>query len=422
MRLACSKPAEIISMKAIGHEEFNSLFKDGDLVYVAGISGEPAALVDALEPDCSLRFVQQPFGALNKTDFSLVGKDSIQESYFLTPALQDGFDEGRVKFVPMQLRALFDYLSSLQFDKALLLAAYDREGILRFAHNVDYIEAVLASAKTVVLEITSGFLAPCGSPEVPLDRVSYVLNSESAPITVSPVTIDAVSEQIAEHVASLIRDGDCLQIGVGAVPAAIMARLKNHNDLGFHGGLVDDGVMELVDNGNISGRRKAIDTGQHITGAALGSDALIEWLSSQESVVFRGTDYTHDAQTIRQLDGFTSVNSAVQVDLLGQVNGEMAGGRQISGTGGSVDFMRASKLSKGGRSIVALPSTAKKGSMSRIVPRVEMVTALRTDIDYVVTEFGIAHLRSAPLSERVEALIAIAHPDFRETLRSASDL
>ena len=409
-------------MKTIDRNEFNALFEDGELVYVAGISGEPTALVEALQPGCSLRFVQQPFGALNKTDLSLIGKDSVQESYFLSPALQDGFREGRVNFVPMQLRELFDHLSGLQFDKALLLAAYDKSGKLRFAHNVDYIEAILASATTVIVEISSGFLAPCGGMEVPVDRVAYAMDSETAPLTLAPVATDPVSEQIADYVASLIQDGDCLQIGVGAVPAAIMARLNDRNDLGFHGGLVDDGVMALVESGNINGHRKNIDTGLHITGAALGSDALIDWLSEEDSVVFRGTDYTHDAQVIRQLDSFISINSAVQVDLLGQVNGEMAGGRQISGTGGSVDFMRAAKLSKGGRSIVALPSTAKKGSMSRIVPRVEMVTALRTDIDYVVTEFGIAHLRSAPLSERVEALIAIAHPDFREKLRSASDL
>ena len=199
-----------------------------------------------------------------------------------------------------------------------------------------------------------------------------------------------------------------------------MARLDAHNDLGFHGGLIDDGVMRLIENGNINGRLKQVDPGVTATGAALGTEMLIEWLADQESVVFKGANYTHDAEVIRQLGCFVSVNGAVQVDLLGQVNGEMVGGRQISGTGGSVDFMRASKLSRGGRSIVALASTAKQGTISRIVPRVEMVTALRSDVDYIVTEFGVARLKDASLEERIASLVEIAHPDFRESLKDAA--
>ena len=147
--------------------------------------------------------------------------------------------------------------------------------------------------------------------------------------------------------AALIRDGDCLQTGIGAIPAAILNQLDGKNDLGMHGGLIDDGSMRLIENGNLTGARKALDTHKHVTGMALGSAELMAWLARRRDVVFRGANHTHEVSAIRQLDGFVSVNSAVEVDLFGQVNAEMAGGRQISGTGGSVDFMRAAKSVQG---------------------------------------------------------------------------
>ena len=149
---------------------------------------------------------------------------------------------------------------------------------------------------------------------------------------------------------------------------------------------------------------------------ALGDPDFNRWLADTPSVIFRGADYTHEVSIIRQLERFVSVNSAVEVDLFGQVNAEYAGGRQISGTGGSVDFMRAAKASKGGRSIVAMTATARGGTVSRIVPRVEMVTALRTDVDTVVTEFGVAEVKNLPTRARAEALISIAAPEFRDAL------
>ena len=181
--------------------------------------------------------------------------------------------------------------------------------------------------------------------------------------------------------------------------------------------MLDAGGRRLIDAGNVNGSRKAIDTGVHITGMALGDEALFDWLADQASVIFRGADHTHEVSAIAQLHDFVSINSAVEVDLFGQVNAEYAGGRQISGTGGSVDFMRAAKASKGGRSIVAMNATARGGSVSRIVPRVDMVTALRTDVDMVVTEYGVARLKNLPNRQRAAALIDIAAPQFRDTLR-----
>ena len=234
--------------------------------------------------------------------------------------------------------------------------------------------------------------------------------------------IDDVSKKIGEQIATLIKDGDCLQTGIGAVPAAMLANLCGRSDLGFHGGLMDDGVLALIRNGNMTGSRKAIDNGKHVLGMALGSEDLLDWLAHDplaESVVFKSANYTHEVSVIGQLDNFVSVNSAVEIDLMGQVNAEVAGSKQISGTGGSVDFMRSAKASSGGRSIVAMASTARGGTVSRIVPQVTLVTALRTDVDIVVTEFGIAELRNECLASRAERLIEIAHPEFRDELKAS---
>ena len=184
---------------------------------------------------------------------------------------------------------------------------------------------------------------------------------------------------------------------------------------------MDDGVMALIRNGNMNGSRKFLDKGKHVLGMALGSNGLLDWLARDElaeTVTFKSAQYTHEVGVISLLDNFVSVNSAVEIDLMGQVNSEVAGGKQISGVGGSVDFMRSAKASSGGRSIVALASTARGGSVSRIVPKVSLVSALRTDVDIVVTEFGIAELKNEPLASRKERLIAIAHPDFRDELKS----
>ena len=210
--------------------------------------------------------------------------------------------------------------------------------------------------------------------------------------------------------------GTASRRGIGAIPMAILAALGDRNDLGMHGGLIDDGGMALIEAGNVTGARKTVDPGKHVAGLALGSERLHEWLAGRPDVVFAGADHTHELGVIRRIDNFVSVNSAVEVDLFGQVNAEVAGGRQISGTGGAVDFMRGARASQGGRSIVAMNATARGGTVSRIVPRVEMATALRTDVDVVVTEFGVAELGTGTVEERVAALIAIAHPDFRDEL------
>lgn len=401
----------------INDKELRTLIKPGFTVYVGGSTNEPGGLLDQLVGLCELHFIQQPIAAVNKRDLSAIGSRCTQETYFLTPYLREGLALNRVKFIPMHMRSIYDHIASQPIDIALLLAARDINGELRFGLNSDYISAALKASHTVIVEVSEAFISPIGSPLV-AEQADY-LYASNTPATIFPNTeIDQVSKTIGQIAASLIRDGDCIQTGIGAVPAAILSGLSNKNDLGLHSGIIDDGAMQLITAGNMNGRCKTIDQNRAIVGMAMGGEKLHSWLSRESSVQFRSANYTHEMSVIQQLDNFVSINSAVEIDLYGQVNAEVVNGQQISGTGGSVDFMRAAKSSNGGRSIVALSSTARKGSLSRIVPKVEMVTALRTDVDLVVTEFGVANLKSASLAERKEALIAIAHPDFRDQLNA----
>ena len=394
-----------------------SSLQAGQRIFVAGSSNEPTGLLEQMRdadlPE-GLHFVQFPLAGYNQTDFTAWHPSFEMTTVFMTSHLK-GADKGRLHFVPMQMRAVYDYLLS-GIDVALIQVARGHDAKLRLGPNVDFAEAALASARFVLAEVNEGFTAPAGCPAIEASRLDATVTTRRPLFELPRPTIDAAARKIGRHVAGLIADGDCLQTGIGAIPAAILGELGDKNDLGLHGGLIDDGGMHLVRDGIVNGSNKPTDKGLHIAGMALGSRELIDWVAETPSVQFKGANYTHEVAVIRQLTQFVSINSAVEVDLLGQVNAEVAGGRQISGTGGSVDFMRAAKASPGGRSIVAMNATARGGEVSRIVPKVDVVTALRTDVDIVVTEFGVAELQGRDLGERARALAAIAAPEFRDQL------
>jgi 4-hydroxybutyrate CoA-transferase len=399
--------------------ELGALLRPGQRIFVAGSSNEPsgvlALLRDMTLPE-RLEFIQFPLAGFNREDFTTYAPDARFTTFFMTPQLQSA-DPRRLQFLPMQMRRVYDYLAH-DVDVVLLQVARGADGRLRLGPNVDFLGAALAGAAVVIAELNEAIVAPAGCPPIDEGRIDLLVPTRRDLHEMPAPAADAVAETIAALVAAEIGDGACIQTGIGAIPAAILARLRDKNDLGLHGGLIDDGGMALIRNGNVTGLRKEIDRGVHITGMALGSRGLLDWLAQTPTVQFRGADCTHETSVIGQLSRFVSVNSAVEVDLYGQINAEVAGGRQISGTGGSVDFMRAARASAGGRSIVAMTATARGGTVSRIVPKVELVTALRTDVDVVVTEYGVARLREAPVRARAEALVEIAAPQFRDELRS----
>ena len=394
-----------------------SLFRSGQRVFVAGSANEPTALLAALEQmdlPTDLHYLQFPIPGYNRTDFTRFSPNARMTTFFMSPDLRNAAP-GRLHFLPMQMRAVYDYLGH-DVDVVLLQVARDANGELCLGPNVDFAEAALASATTVIAELNSDFVAPAGALPIESGRIDYLLESKRPLYEMPPPKIDESADRIGALVADLIADGDCLQTGIGGIPAAILARLTEKNDLGMHSGLIDDGGMALIRAGNLTGNNKPIDRNVHTAGMALGSRELVDWLAHTPSVRFRGANYTHEVSVIAELPNFVSVNSAVEIDLFGQVNAEVAGGRQISGTGGSVDFMRGAKASTNGKSIVAMNATAKAGSVSRIVPKVELVTALRTDVDIVVTEHGVAHLKNLPVDARAKALVEIAAPQFRDEL------
>ena len=219
-------------------------------------------------------------------------------------------------------------------------------------------------------------------------------------------------------VAGLLPDGATIQIGLGTLPAAILSALKTHRDLGIHSGLFTREIADLIDAGIVTNARKTLDAGQTVAGLLSGDETLMRWADDASALTLRPSSYTHAIGTLARLDRFVAINSAVEVDLTGQVNAEIAGGRYVGAVGGSANFLRGAAASNGGVGIIALPSTA--GSRSRIVSALSgPVTTSRADVAFVVTEYGVADLRDATLDERRERMLAIAHPEHREAIASA---
>jgi acyl-CoA hydrolase len=287
------------------------------------------------------------------------------------------------------------------------------DGVCSLGIGVDYAADAVRHSRVLIGEINHRMPATTGTPGIPLGRFAATVETDR-PIPEAPDRgPDAVDEAIAARVAQLIEDGDTIQVGVGSLPTAIMDGLVGHRDLGFHSGMLTDGVVRLVEKGVLTGRRKEIDEGLLVTGTAIGSAELYRRLG-ELPVLFRPASYTHDPQVLSRLRRLVSVNSAIEVDITGQVGSEVAAGRYLGGIGGQADFSGAAART-GARSIIALRSTA--GAASTIVPALRgPVSTARADVDVVVTEHGAAWLRGLPLSARPPRLIEIAAPEHRDTL------
>lgn len=412
-------------MQRLSWDAWCAGLEEGDRVFVPGGPGEPRGLPEALAAGAApaVTFVQFPLPGMNRFDYSLAGPSARMETFFLTPALREGFQAGRVSFHPLHMRRAFDALAQgPAFSWVVLAARQDDAGHWQHGLNVDFLPAVLPKAARVLVVENSRLPCLPGAPRLDPGCIDALITEETALPELGAPALDEAARAIGQAVAGRIPDGACLQTGIGQIPAAVLGALKDHRDLGFHGGLVDAGVLGLIEAGVLTGARKGRDRGEHITAMALGDEAFYSRLAGVANLRFCGANYTHESAVIAELSDFVSINSAVEIDLFGQVNAETVSGRQISGPGGAVDFMRAAAGAPGGQSLVALTATAKGGALSRIVPTLAAgtpATALRTDTDVVVTEFGVAELKGKSLEARAAALMAVAAPAHREALAAA---
>jgi 4-hydroxybutyrate CoA-transferase len=400
------------------------LLRPGMTVFVEGASGEPSPLLDALAaaPEASrgVNYVGCRIPGLNRIDLAAFHPEARLTSFFVFGDIARSHAAGRVRFLPLHYSGIWQYLAGLPVDMALLqVSPPDADGMCSLGVSVHFVPAVLPQAKLVVAEVNQAMPRPPASYAIPYQRLDYVIATERPVLGVPLAAPTAETRTIAANVASLIGDGDTIQIGIGRLPAAVLEALGGHRDLGIHGGLVADQVADLHQAGVITGARKSQDRGRMVCTAAIGSERVYRWAADCPELELAPVSYTHDVRVLAGLDNFVAINSVLAVDLGGQANAEMLDGRQVSGTGGLVDFVRGARLSRGGRSILALPATAAGGAVSRIVPRLDaqdVVSCPRADADIVVTEHGIAQLRGSSLDERARALIGIAAPAFREAL------
>jgi acyl-CoA hydrolase len=256
---------------------------------------------------------------------------------------------------------------------------------------------------------------------LPAARIDCAVHVARTPVEVLPAPISETDLAIAKIVAGYIEDGSVLQVGIGAVPDAILRLLRDRRDLGIHSGMIGDGLVDLIDAGVVTNALKPIDTGVSVTGALIGTRRLYEFVHRNPQIGMRSSSYTHNEAVLSRLTRLVTINSAIEVDLTGQVNAEQNGSQYLGGTGGQVDYVRAGSRSPGGHAIIALPATAKGGKISRITANLSgPVTTARSEVDVIVTEFGAAALKGQTLAERAHRLAAIAHPDFREELDRAA--
>lgn len=386
-------------------------------VYVPGVAAEPFVLAEAFarDPETArgLTFFGVWIPGVNRTDWSALHEAARFETIFLAPELREGFEAGRIGFLPLTYTKAWRWLESCAVDAAIVqVSPPDANGDCSLSLSCDFTPAIWARAPLRVAQINPALPAMPGAPSIPLSAFDAVCEVESEPRGYEAGDLPEAFSHIARHIAALVEDRAAVQFGLGKVQLAVLPALKHHKALTIHSGMVSDPLLELLDGDAVAVIR---------TGAVLGSRALAQRLKDERRLTMCPVSATHSGAVLAGLARFTAINSVIEVDLFGQANAEFAGGRQVSGGGGLSDFLRGAQASPGGKAIVALASTAKGGTLSRIVPRLTApaVSLSRTDIDIVVTEHGAADLRGLNLDARAGALMQIAHPDHRGMLESA---
>lgn len=401
--------------------DLSAYLRPGDRVVVGQATSEPLALTDLLVQALpSLPGVNVFLGPLYSDTFENLPRGDFRlENYGAIGKAAHLARDGRLDIRPIHYSAIDRGYAEgrIGADCVLIQLAPKATG---YGYNLgnanDYTLSAARRARVVLAEVNPD-VPDCTGGDWPEDiQIHALVEAEAPPLELPAVEPGAVERTIGRHIAELVPDRAVLQVGVGAIPGAALAALRDHRGLGIHSGALVDGVVDLVEAGAITNAGKDVDTGIGAGGLLLGSRRLFDFMHRNPGFKLAPTVETHSLARMASLSSLHAINSAVEVDLTGQVNAETAGGRYVGAVGGQIDFVRGATASPGGRSIIALPSTARNGAVSRIVPKVETVTCARSDADTVVTEWGVAELKGLPLSARAQRMIAIADPAFREDL------
>lgn len=401
--------------------DLTTWLRPGDRIVMGQACGEPTVLRDALIaqgaaiPGLSL-FIATSFSGgftpASAASFRLASMGAIGQ-------LRTMARGGHLDVIPCHVSQIGPMIAAgaIVCDVAMIqVSPADAQGNHSLGLISDHVLAAVDKARVVIAEVNAAVPWTCGEM-IHASQIDLAVECDVAPVEVVAAPISETDAAIARHCAEFIGDGSVIQTGVGAVPDAILRLLGDRKDLGVHSGMLGDGLAELVEAGVITNARKEIDPGVSINGALIGTQRLYRFAHRNPAIRMCPASYTHDAAVLGRLSRLVSINSALEVDLTGQVNAEASGSAYLGGTGGQVDFVRAGARSPGGHALIALSATAKGGALTKIVASLSgPVTTARSEVDVIVTEFGAAQLKGRSLDERARAMIAIAHPDFREDL------
>ena len=404
--------------------------RNGETIVVPTAVGEPPGLLTALsEARRDFQGVQVA-QILPVRKYAYLDLETIEHvrhtAYFFSGATRPGGQEGWIDFIPAYFSELPALISRglIPSDVVFSIASpMDEHGYFSLSLAADYTMAAIKKARAVVLEVNPNVPFANGDCHVHISQVAALIESDDPILEVGLPKIGPVQEAIGKFVADMIPDGATLQIGYGGIPDAVVMQLTDKHDLGIHTEMVGDGIMSLVEAGVITNRRKNHHPGKMLATFALGSKKLYQFMNRNPALEMHPVDFTNDPFLAGQNDNLHAINATMQVDFIGQCGSESLGFAPYSGTGGQADFVRAANRSNGGKSFIVLPSTAKDGAISRIVPTLTPGTHVSTsknDVNYVVTEYGVAQLRGKSARQRCAVLIDIAHPDFRSELREAA--
>ena len=411
--------------KKVTLDEAINTINSGDRVVVGHAAGEPFHFTENLSRQKDrLKDVEiVHMVALGKSEYCKDGMDCHfrHNSLFAGPGSRKAISENRADYTPVffsEIPRLFQE-KILPVDVALVqLSPPDENGYLSYGVSVDYTKAAVENAKTVIAEVNKQMPFTYGST-VHISELDYIVETDRELFELQPPSITEVEKKIGKNVASLVPDGANLQLGIGAIPDAVINFLTDKKDLGIHTEMFSDGVLELYKKGIITNKLNNLNPGKFTASFLMGTKKLYDFVHKNDLINMQPVDYTNHILVAGRVDKLMSINSAIQVDLFGQVCADTIGYRQYSAVGGQVDFVRAASISPGGKSIIAMPSTTKNDTISKIVLKLDegaCVTTSRNDVHYVVTEYGVANLRGRNVEERAKFLINIAHPDFREQL------